>query len=420
MLMKVLDIAIFVLATTKLLNFQSSWDTRVVPIYQTWGKNLEHLYFTMGTNVFDKIFLDTQCMTILQQQHNVSRGVGTGEIGRRILRARTQQTFKRNRLIEYKCSENLRASNRNIFLKGMYLNPNPNTGQITVLFAANCTGEYFGEGPSCRLQESIRHFIYDPKFLEVKWFGFIDDDVYLRPYVLSNLLKMFHLNDGSKDGGDVALLYSMDEPGLQFSTRWSPSSHNCNISGMHTFPYAMPCVINRKAVDTIKPAIDANGVTNLQKVWGGTHDALLGMLLWIYQINTYNLRSAFYDGVSLDGSEYLFLTLNSLNGMNRSGTAMAHRVKGATFKIKSERLGTSSFVYMASQYDVESYLGDNLLIDKDLNTDMLINKMSSFEAISLNVFHVVEKVKRSGISRTKFTSNLRQRRSYSGFSFSDC
>lgn len=35
--------------------------------------------------------------------------------------------------------------------------------------------------------------------------------------------------------------------------------------------------------------IDANALTGLHAAWGGTHDALLGVLLWMYQIPTYSI-----------------------------------------------------------------------------------------------------------------------------------
>jgi hypothetical protein len=36
--------------------------------------------------------------------------------------------------------------------------------------------------------------------------------------------------------------------------------------------------------------IDANALTGLQGAWGGTHDALLGLLLWMYRIPTHSLN----------------------------------------------------------------------------------------------------------------------------------
>lgn len=37
-------------------------------------------------------------------------------------------------------------------------------------------------------------------------------------------------------------------------------------------------------------SINVNALTGLQKLWGGTHDAILGMLLWKYAIPTYSLN----------------------------------------------------------------------------------------------------------------------------------
>ena len=35
--------------------------------------------------------------------------------------------------------------------------------------------------------------------------------------------------------------------------------------------------------------IQESALTELQSIWGGTHDALLGMLLWVYAIPTFSL-----------------------------------------------------------------------------------------------------------------------------------
>ena len=38
----------------------------------------------------------------------------------------------------------------------------------------------------------------------------------------------------------------------------------------------------------LKPAIDVNALTQLQRLWGGSHDFVLGLLLWICAIPTYS------------------------------------------------------------------------------------------------------------------------------------
>lgn len=37
-------------------------------------------------------------------------------------------------------------------------------------------------------------------------------------------------------------------------------------------------------------AVQSNALTELQSIWGGTHDALLGVLLWMYNMPTYSLN----------------------------------------------------------------------------------------------------------------------------------
>lgn len=48
--------------------------------------------------------------------------------------------------------------------------------------------------------------------------------------------------------------------------------------------------VYRAAMQHMQNGIVANGLTTLQQEWGGTHDALLGMFLWIYDIPTYSLN----------------------------------------------------------------------------------------------------------------------------------
>lgn len=59
------------------------------------------------------------------------------------------------------------------------------------------------------------------------------------------------------------------------------------------FVYALKSLhdlTHRAAMQYMCNGIDSNGLTGLQKVWGGTHDALLGMLLWQYSIPTYSIN----------------------------------------------------------------------------------------------------------------------------------
>lgn len=159
------SIAIFILATT----LRNSVRNRIVPTVSTWGKEFGHLYFVMGTNVKDKQFLDMNC-----DLNTSGRKLGA------------PQTRPEDKLLEYTC-------------KG------DNSNRINILFTANCTGNYFGLGPTCRCEESIRFYSNSPRFKQTKWFMFIDDDLYIRPRPLISLLDGF---DGSLSNSIALIRYS--------------------------------------------------------------------------------------------------------------------------------------------------------------------------------------------------------------------
>lgn len=148
------SIAIFLLATT----LRNSIDNRIVPIAATWGAGFEHLYFVMGTNIVDKKYLDSSCEIQPILSHR--------------LLARAPQLQPQNELLEYQCI--------------------PGGLPIRVLFTANCTGTYFGIGPTCRCQESMRFFWTAPRFRDTQWFMFIDDDLYIRRLPLMTMLSGFN------------------------------------------------------------------------------------------------------------------------------------------------------------------------------------------------------------------------------------
>jgi hypothetical protein len=107
------SIAIFILATTISFNNYNYWDRRIQPISNTWGKQFTKLYYVMGTNMHDKIFLERNCI--------ISHG--------RRLRPHFPQTKTSDELLTYLCPIE-----------------SPENYTINVLFMANCTGEYFGLG----------------------------------------------------------------------------------------------------------------------------------------------------------------------------------------------------------------------------------------------------------------------------------
>jgi hypothetical protein len=53
----------------------------------------------------------------------------------------------------------------------------------------NETGEYYGLGPTCRCQETMRYYYYlNDIHKSFDWFIFMDDDIYIRPYSLLSFL----------------------------------------------------------------------------------------------------------------------------------------------------------------------------------------------------------------------------------------
>jgi hypothetical protein len=139
-------VAIFILATTRDKNFSG----RLLQIMDTWGSFFPHLYFVFGTNVYDFNFLEEKCLLVSD---------------RRNLIARDLQRPAQNTTSLYKCDS-----------------------RFNYLFTGNCTGEYFGIGPTCRCQEAMRYFYTSPSLAHTSWFIFIDDDIYFRPYALREFL----------------------------------------------------------------------------------------------------------------------------------------------------------------------------------------------------------------------------------------
>ena len=151
--MLIQNISIFLLATT----LRNSYENRIIPIVSTWGQEYEHLYFVMGANAADKPFLDSQCKLFEYDHRRLNSG---------------KQPWK-GKLLQYNC-------------------PVPGySPPAKVLYTSNCTGSYFGYGPTCRCEESLRMYLYDSRFAAIDWFMFLDDDVYVRSTPLMALLDQF-------------------------------------------------------------------------------------------------------------------------------------------------------------------------------------------------------------------------------------
>lgn len=80
---------------------------------------------------------------------------------------------------------------------------------------------------------------------------------------------------------------------MQFSLRTLANRTEC----FRQFRLAMPAIMNskdycsahlcRKAVSQLRPTFEANGMVRSQRVWGGSHDVILGHMLWLHRMPTY-------------------------------------------------------------------------------------------------------------------------------------
>ena len=259
--MLISSIAFFVLGTTKPFIDRSSFESRIIPIRETWGKSLEHLYFVMGTNAFDYYFLKQRCR--LTGTYPEAKDKSPSDFidefntkyqrGRRKLIPRAKQVDSQNVTLEYVCNygsyyklmpefEDRVAFSQELPSSMKWIAPEATNKRLDVLMVHNCTGEYFGRGPTCRCQESMRYYYHHSqpgkKFEKVEWFAFIDDDLYVRPYSLLSLLQSrFATVNGGPDMNMKEIVDWCHDPAVvistrntrtfEFSRRWNRTLHQC-------------------------------------------------------------------------------------------------------------------------------------------------------------------------------------------------
>ena len=220
------DIAIFVLATTRFNGKKQAYPTylesRIIPIKNTWGALFPNIFFVFGSNVFDYKHLLTKCH--LNQPNT------------RKLVAHTAQTPSENISLYYTCG-----------IGSDYQYPWLVSDHFNVMWTGNCTGEYFGSGPTCRFQESLRSFMYNPKLANTDWFIFMDDDIYLRPFAFLSFLATLHYD---KKLQPVAVVGGSSYRGFRFSKAWKQVGMNvdCLAKDVHDFAVAQPLILNRFVV----------------------------------------------------------------------------------------------------------------------------------------------------------------------------
>ena len=356
------DICIFVLATTKHHQFISVWNSRVEPIVQTWGSLMpsDSLTFIF---VFDQKFLHHNC--------SISSSSSSSSNHHRMLKAHTPQTSPVNTIDFYKC-------------------PISNSNQIaTVAWSGNCTGEYFGIGPTCRCQEAIRYFYYNSyndKKAKKNWFIFIDDDIYIRPYALLSFLDEYDNRYGVNEPA-AFLPSSYMMRGFKFSNRWNKNKHRCDE---HEFNLAQPIIMNRAAVQLLHSAIDANGLVRLQHIWGGTHDAVLGLLLWIYNIPTYSIHDFFWpDQILKEGM------IAAKSNPQLQTTIIYHRIRNMKLS-----MGANNFHHAISQHDMAILLNETSINYKDKDFHKLLETIQ--RRVGSFSIQRISRLKNSTVDKTIF------------------
>jgi hypothetical protein len=159
-------IAIFILGTVVRNGrleqpFPTYLESRILPLLQTWGQFFPHLYFVFGRNVHDVDFLTKRCR--LTTSNALSRPLFGWEHDNRQLKVRSPQVKLEHSLDLYRCPVNahdlfyFRSADERLNLTTSSSEEITGTVlEFNVLLARNCTGEYFGYGPTCRCQEAMR------------------------------------------------------------------------------------------------------------------------------------------------------------------------------------------------------------------------------------------------------------------------
>jgi hypothetical protein len=253
------------------------------PIFFSYSVNIHHLqsftsifaiqtaFLLKGTNVFDFKFVRDKC------QLTTTAGTRTTTpVDKRILFASAPQTPPENKTELYLCPTSL------------------GDRAVQVLRMANCTGEYFGIGPTCRaqvackthththfayrsilhlttyiltsslvtrpLQESMRYYLartgLGHRFYSVDWFLFLDDDIYIRPHALlgflDGMLRNRSLSDFISSSG-IALVSAGMHRGFGFSKRHGTGigANRTSNCFRHKFAIAQPSLIHRRALQNM-------------------------------------------------------------------------------------------------------------------------------------------------------------------------
>jgi hypothetical protein len=299
MLLDFSSITIFILATTTQnsripQDYKTYYESRILPITETWGSFFPNLFFVFGTNQFDYQFLTTRCTpesTTLMEAHAThelhgqkpkKKASNKGKLkgpkrnatlptikadGRRKLIARTPQMKSKNVTMVFNCipteGEGKWRKLKNISESPPSASSNPDFKSFqsfqtqrsskgwNALYIGNCTGEYFGAGPTCRCQESLRFYLnhLNGHFASSKWMIFMDDDIYYRPFSLQSFLSSITTKQlwEKKENEAMALISSdMKHEYSRFKdSRYTNATLVCKKLFQSSLYLAQPAMLNR-------------------------------------------------------------------------------------------------------------------------------------------------------------------------------
>jgi hypothetical protein len=190
--------------------------------------------------------------------------------------------------------------------------------------------------------------------------------------------------------------------GFGFSNYWFEKKVDCKVEGVHSYAIAMPGIINRKALELMAPAIDANGMTELHSIWGGSHDAILGLLFWLYRIDTYSLANIYVDRKSL--------TVDIIDRVDKNSSIFVHRVKNFTHFPK---VATQTAKQGPSAYHFYNYFQD--WAEEDAPEEYQQRGAKGYSSLI--------KLVDSGVHKTVFAQKaleMRSAKKYFTYHYTDC
>ena len=114
-------------------------------------------------------------------------------------------------------------------------------------------------------------------------------------------------------------------------------------------------IVSRLAL--MRAAVDANGITEMQSIWGGTHDMLLATLLFMYKIPLFSVRSVYYGGSMVPISKE---NMNWVS-FDRSKVVFVHMLKNFAIPMKRGMNNTRTYKQIPGMLDAAKAFGDDIL-----------------------------------------------------------